>query len=284
MEKPKIMAEAKRKVDELYRRRSAEKVAKLGFQGEMLKFLQEEEQDIPWKALLYRVPKGVLAWSTRACTNTLATPDNLSRWGRVVDKKCALEGCNSLSTLGHILSGCNKSLDRFAYRHDSVLAHLAKTINQCKADGVEMYADLNGYRVNGGTVPADLCETQQRPDLVVILKEPRKVLLVELTICWDSQPNFQAGYDRKSARYAQLALDIEDKGWVVSNMPLELGTRGSVDKRNSANIETISNLCGIRAIKRFKGALSKIALLGSYRIFLARNSNSWQAGALIEAG
>ena len=284
VEKPKIMAEAKRKVDELYRRRSEEKVAKLGFQGEMLKFLQEEEQDIPWKALLYRVPKGVLAWATRACTNTLATPDNLSRWGRVVDKKCALEGCNSLSTLGHILSGCNKSLDRYAYRHDSVLAHLAKTINQCKADGVEMYADLNGFRVNGGTVPADLCETQQRPDLVVILKEPRKVLLVELTICWDSQPNFQAAYDRKSTRYAQLALDIEDKGWTVSNMPLELGTRGSVDKRNSVNLEIISNLCGIRAIKRFKGALSKIALLGSYRIFLARSSNSWQAGALIEAG
>ena len=40
VEKPKIMSEAKRKVDELYRRRSAEKVAKLGFQGEMLKFLE----------------------------------------------------------------------------------------------------------------------------------------------------------------------------------------------------------------------------------------------------
>merc|ERR1711894_570723 len=137
---------------------------------------------------------------------------------------------------------------------------------------------------NGGTLPADLCETQQRPDLVVILNEQRKVLLVELTICWDSQPNFRAAYDRKSARYAQLALDIEDKGWVVSNLPLELGTRGSVDKRNATNIETISNLCGIRAIQRFKGALCKIALLGSYRIFLARNSNSWQPGGFIEVG
>ena len=116
------------------------------------------------------------------------------------------------------------------------------------------------------------------------MKEPRKVLLIELTICWDSQPNFRAAYDRKSARYAQLALYIEDKGWVVSNLPLELGTRGSVDKRNATNIETISNLCGVRAIQRFKGALCKIALLGSYRIFLARNSNSWQPGAFIEAG
>ena len=53
-----------------------------------------------------------------------------------------------------------------------------------------MYTDLNGYRVNGGTLPPDLCETQQRPDLVVIMKATTKVLLVELTIPWDSQSNF----------------------------------------------------------------------------------------------
>ena len=146
-----------------------------------------------------------------------------------------------------------------------------------------MYADLNGYRVNGGTLPPDLCETQQRPDLVVIMKTSRKVLLIELTIPWDSQSNFKAAFDRKTARYPQLALDLEDRGWIVSN-PIEIGTRGSVDKRNATNIETIANLCGIRAIQRLKGALSKIALLGSYRIYLARNSDCWNPGGLIEVG
>ena len=116
------------------------------------------------------------------------------------------------------------------------------------------------------------------------MRTSRKVLLIELTICWDSQSNFRAACDRKTARYSQLALDLEDKGWIVSNLPLELGTRGSVDKRNATNIETISNLCGIRAIQRLKGALSKIALLGSYRIFLARNSDCWQPGGFIEVG
>ena len=53
------------------------------------------------------------------------------------------------------------------------MAHLAKIINQNKADGVEMYADLNGYRVNGGTLPPDLCETQQRPDLVQFQCRPQ---------------------------------------------------------------------------------------------------------------
>ena len=81
-----------------------------------------------------------------------------------------------------------------------------------------------------------------------------------------------------------MFMDLEDRGWIVSNLPIEIGTRGSVDKRNATNIETIANLCGIRAIQRLKGALSKIALLGSYRIYLARNSDCWNPGGLIEVG
>ena len=87
------------------------------------------------------------------------------------------------------------------------------------------------------------------------MKTSRKVLLIELTICWDFQSNFRAAFDRKTARYSQLALDLEDKGWIVSNLPLELGTRGSVDKRNATNIETISNLCGIRDVFRKKNGI-----------------------------
>ena len=107
---------------------------------------------------------------------------------------------------------------------------------------------------------------------------------MSLTIPWDSKSNFKAAFDRKTARYSQLAMDLEDRGWIVSNLPIEIGTRGSVDKRNATNIETIANLCGIRAIQRLKGSLCKIALLGSYRIYLARNSQCWNPGGLIEVG
>ena len=284
VEKPKILTEAKKKVEDLYRQKSSAAVSKLGFQGEMLKFLEEEEQDIPWRALIYRVPRGVLAWAVRASTNTLATPDNLSRWGKRVETKCALEGCNSTATLGHMLSGCSKALDRFAHRHDSVLSHLLKTINLHKGEEVETYADLNGFKINGGTVPPWLCETEQRPDLVVVMNslEQKHVLLIELTVPWDSQSSFKAAFERKTARYSQLALDLEERGWRVSNLPVEIGVRGSIDKRNSANIETISNICGIRAVQRLKRTLSKIALLGSYRVYIARNSQDWNPGSLIE--
>ena len=91
---------------------------------------------------------------------------------------------NATCTLGHLLSACPKSLDRFTFRHNSVLSHLLNTIVQKKKEGIEVFADLNGWRINGGTVPPDLALTEQKPDLVVIDKSaaPKKVLLIELTV------------------------------------------------------------------------------------------------------
>ena len=71
-------------------------------------------------------PKGGDGLSLRTGTNTLATPDNLARWGKPVDTKCHMEGCNAISTLGHLLSSCPKSLDRYSFRHDSVLSRVRR--------------------------------------------------------------------------------------------------------------------------------------------------------------
>ena len=132
-----------------------------------------------------------------------------------------MAGCSSVNTLGHMLSACNKSLDRFSFRHDSVLTHLLKTINTNKKEGVTIFADLNGWRVNGGTVPPELTLTNQIPDLVIIDRSvtPAKVVLLELTVPWDAASSFKAACDRKLARYERLALDIEEKGYSVANMP-----------------------------------------------------------------
>ena len=62
----------------------------LTFQGEFLKLLQEEEQNITWKSYIYAVPRRVMVFAIVASTNSLATPDNLARWGKVVDFSCKL--------------------------------------------------------------------------------------------------------------------------------------------------------------------------------------------------
>ena len=283
VEKPKIMKVAKGKVAKIFATKSSEAATASPFQGEMLKLLEEEGQDVSWKATIHRVPRGVMAFAIRAGTNSLATPDNLARWGKPVNTKCNMEGCNATCTLGHLLSACPKSLDRFTFRHDSVLQHLLNSIVRRKKEGVSVYADLSGWRVNGGTVPHEMALTEQKPDLVIIDKsvKPVKILLVELTVPWDTSQSFQAALDRKTAWYERLTEDLRQGGYDVRNLPLEIGCRGVINLRNAANLEYICNLVGIRAIQELKGALGRIALIGSYRIWLARNSQEWSAGELI---
>ena len=57
-----------------------------------------------------------------------------------------------------------------------------------RMEGVEIYADLEGHRVNGVTIPSDIDITGQKPDLVIINRNssPPEVRLVELTVPWDT--------------------------------------------------------------------------------------------------
>ena len=161
-------------------------------QGQMLSLLDQEGQDISWRATIYNVPRGVMAFAVRAGTNNLASLDNLARWGRNVNPTCPMEGCNSVGTLGHLLSSCPQQLDRYSYRHDSILLHLVTSIHRMKKENIEVYADLPGWQTNGGTVPHNMAMTEQRPDLVIINRGrmPTKITLVELTCCWDSKGAF----------------------------------------------------------------------------------------------
>ena len=245
--------------------------------------MAEEKTDISWKSLIYRVPRGVMGWAVRACTQTLATPDNLQRWGVRVDPKCAVEGCGQPCTLGHLLSCCKLSLDRFKYRHDSCLAYLVQKLVKTAPRGIKITADLNGWRVGGGTVHPDLVMTGQVPDIVIHDKtsSPHKIILLELTCPWDTAA--KNAESRKTLRYERLALDLEEAGLEVLNMPLEVGARGYISPRNKGVLACISSLCKVKDYKRLVSTVGKISLLGSYKVWLARRSSEWSPGQLIRA-
>ena len=128
------MKAAKAKVGHIFRRKAEEEAAKVPFQGQLLTLMAEEKADISWQSLIYRVPRGAMGWAVRACTQTLATPDNLQRWGVRVDPKCVIEGCDKPCTLGQLLSCCTLSLDRYNYRHDSGLSYLVEQLVSNKPD------------------------------------------------------------------------------------------------------------------------------------------------------
>ena len=98
-----------------------------------------------------------------------------------------------------------------------------------KADTMLVYANLKGWKINGGTLPGDLVTTGQVPDIVLLDRKQNKFVLLELTCPFDSSAaSFKAAEDRKTERYERLALDLEELGFTALNMPLEIGSRGDI--------------------------------------------------------
>ena len=150
------------------------KIQKLVLQGDFINLLIEEKSNVTWKSISNNIPKGVLSFALKASVNGLNTPDNLKRWGARKLDKCTI--CGNYGNLEHILNWCTIGLNqgRFKWRHDSVLHYMAAHISKNKPVDVTVYTDLPELSINGGTIPADIVATGQRPDIVLINQAEKK--------------------------------------------------------------------------------------------------------------
>ena len=123
----------------------------------------------------------------------------------------------------HIMSNCKEALDRFEWRHNNIVHYLHSLFSAQRLDGVEVYADLDGHRVNGVTIPSDVAMTAQKPDLVIVNRKSKEVKLIELTVPWDTTANMTAALQRKTERYKELTTNIQGNGFKCFNIPLEVG-------------------------------------------------------------
>ena len=71
----------------------------------------------------------------------------------------------------HILNMCETFLgenERITWRHDSVLNCITLALIEGKPEHIQLYADLDGHKVNGQTIPPNIMVTSSRPDLVIV--------------------------------------------------------------------------------------------------------------------
>ena len=181
-----------------------------------------------------------------------------------------------------MLNNCPRMLDRYEWRHNGVLAYLYQMLTENKQTGMSVYADIEGGKVNGGTVPPNIMVTTSRPDLVIVNTNtsPTSVVLVELTIPFTR--NIEAANSRKRTRYEFLTADIQEAGYSCTNLPLEVGSRGYITSRNK---ESFTYICHLFKIKKFHHIMkncSKLALLGSYTIFNARSAPDWSGSGYLK--
>ena len=204
-----------------------------------MKLLAEEKENVTWKSIAFNIPKGILPFALKASTNTLNTPANLRRWGKRRLANCSI--CGNHGTLLHILNFCQTYLDqgRFTWRHDSIIHLFASTLKEGKPEALKLFADIPDYKINGGTLPADVLCILERPDIVFLDRKLKKIILLELTCSFES--NIESAHIAKRKKYQDLKTDLEAQKYSVTLLPFEIRSRGYVTKKTKLNYRMYSN-------------------------------------------
>lgn len=231
----------------------------LASQGRWTQWDQAQERPLSWKEL-WQTDQGKLSFLLRSVTDLLPTPRNLKIWGLEEDPSCKQCGAPAC-TLNHILTGCPKALaeGRYRWRHDKVLTEIAKWVEQQRVKANNMQAQPSkgiafvseGVKTRKtGTVtktrpstlqgasdwelsvdlkrklifPQDVAVTSLRPDMVLVSRSKKTIIIAELTVPWEER--LATSHELKKAKYQDLVDEAVLKGWHATSYPIEVGCRG----------------------------------------------------------
>ena len=162
-------------------------------------------------------------------------------------------------------------MGKYLWRHNNTINYIFQSVD---TDKFKVYADLPGHTINGGTIPADLCITAEKPDIVIMDQKTNTLYVIELTVPFES--NIEARHTEKSNKYAHFSLDIAAMNTNV--VCFEIGSRGYISTRNSNTLKTLHSFMkpGLK-LKTFKDNISALSVYSSYHIFLCRKEPAWSA-------
>ena len=207
---------AKKRVENEVRRKRLDHSMSLSTQGKLFQAVDTNASTICSKAI-QALPPSEMKFALNAASDTLPHYANLARW-RGLSDACKL--CCARQTLLHILNQCKKALDlcRFNIRHDQVLKVIADFVGKQVPDDMHVVVDLEDQY----HFPPCLAITDLRPDLVVYSEFNRSAILIET--------NFKEAKSRKETKYmyADLVDAIEENGFTVDLITVEVGARGFV--------------------------------------------------------
>ena len=227
-------------------------------QGQWTRWEPVERRELKWSQLQsfdqYR-----LGFLIRGTYDILPTGVNLKRWGLLDSSKCPL--CAGEQTLDHVLSACRSALGqgRYTWRHNQVLRALLRSVRHSLQnakstsrtqpqfisfvregqkiskkkpvsrkerasifDGASDWSvacDLRGE----GHYPRCIAKSKSRPDLVISSLQARRIIIVELTVPFETRILDQHEY--KIAKYEELRKELRRDGFKTDFFAVEVGAR-----------------------------------------------------------
>ncbi len=268
-----LVKKCKKSIRDKFQDKWADHLKGLAVQGRFVRVWESLEADIQWKSLLFQLPPRIMQFVLNAIIDTLPTNSNLVRWKKRSNKKC--DKCTNTETLMHVLNNCQECLDRYTWRHNSVLLYIKNFLAKDMPENTQIFLDIPGHFKGISTVPVDITVTNQKPDMVII-DNSGKVTIMELTIPFES--NIIQAEQRKRQRYEGLLDEIINKGHPAELITVEIGSRGLICKANSDKLlkltKSIKNVSH-KQFRAFKNEITKVTVIASYIIFYAKFENQW---------
>ena len=252
-------------------------------QNQWKKILDESKADSHFIAAIMNLPPHLAKFLVMNLLNIAPCSTNLVKWGKTMDASCKL--CNQpFCTTSHILAGCQFALKqhRFTWRHDSLLQCIYIFIKKMLGRSeLELRVDLptKSYECSDSvqTIPDDIAVVSKRPDISVVDRRNKKLMIVELTAPFDM--NLHEWEKTKEAKYRQTLIPaIEESGWKVEFAHLGVGALGTIPRSTKDSFFSIAKFARLivtpspTEIRSLCLTLSKIAISSSYVIFRERNN------------
>ena len=137
-----------------------------------------------------------------------------------------------------------------------------------KASDWEMRVDI-GKQLQ---IPTEITITNLRPDLILFSRKQKCLLILELTVPWETR--IDENHERKRLKYDELRSQCIANGWDCLCFPIEVGCRGFV----ATSLVTTLTKLGIRGKTRKKVVreVGEAAEKASNWLWLKRTDSVWE--------
>ena len=173
-----------------------------------------------WAKAIQTLPPEQTKFALNAVVDTLPHNANLQLWKK--KDSCACPMCGERQSLIHVLNCCSvaRDLRRYNPRHDQVLQVVADTIRPKLKPMTKLSVDLEG----GYTFPTHISPTDLRPDIVWWDDNDKVVVMVELTIQFET--SFEAAAERKESKYEELVTAARRNGFDATLITIRASKSG----------------------------------------------------------
>ena len=183
-------------------------------------------------------------------------------WGLTSSSECSF--CLNPKSLLHVVAGCSSYLDRFTWRHDSILQFITSNLPSQHIQNI--YADLPTF-----PSPSIITGDDYRPDLLILTKD-NCLYILELTVGYES--NLRNNINRKQSKYEKLIKDQKKKFKAVKFINLSISALGVFEKESAAFIKMLEDIhLDKNHVKYIIKKIINISIRSTYYIFCCRNKD-----------